>query len=200
MSAAYKLFAIVLLTTGLTPGATAHKGDTAASRMPSLGAAFEFQLTAQDGTTLSLQDLRGRIVVVSFIYTRCADVCPLLTTKLVAIQKSLGGAFGRDVFFLSVTVDPEHDRPGILEDYAEALGCDLTGWAFLTGTQAQITEVARGYGVYHESRSDGDTDHNLLTSLVDRTGRLRVQYMGERFDPDMFLKDLRRLMDIESTR
>ncbi len=191
---------MVLLTALLAPGVSAHKGDTAATRLPTLGPAFQFQLTAQDGTLLSLHDLRGKVVVISFIYTRCADVCPMLTVKLVAIQELLGNEFGKEVIFLSVTVDPEHDRPGILERYAKALGCDLTGWVFLTGTPVQITDVARGYGVYHETGSDGDTEHNLLTSLVDREGALRVQYMGERFDPDMLLQDLQQLMETESTR
>ena len=92
-----------------------------------------------------------------------------------------------------MTVDPANDRPEVLKRYAEALGCDLTGWAFLTGTTEQTRKIAHDYGVYHQIQTGGDVDHNLLTSLVDRRGVLRVQYMGERFDPAEFLQDLKLL-------
>jgi len=185
-----RLFAAVLVWGMLAAGAAAHETGAESKRLPVLGAAAEFRLTTQDGVPLALADLQGKVAVISFIYTSCADTCPLLTTKLVGIQKSLGDAFGKDVFFLSITVDPEHDRPEVLKHYAEALGCDLTGWAFLTGTAEQIRAVARDYGVYNEARAGGDVDHNLLTSLVDRRGALRVQYMGGRFDPAEFLHDI----------
>lgn len=184
------LGAVVLACGMLTSAAPAHETSAESHRLPVLGVAAEFRLTTQDGAPLALADLQGKVVVVSFIYTSCADTCPLLTAKLVSIQKALGAAFGKDVFFLSITVDPKHDRPEVLKQYAEALGCDLTGWAFLTGTVEQIRKVARGYGVYYDARAVGDVDHNLLTSLIDRRGALRVQYMGDRFDPAEFLHDI----------
>ncbi|NIV75293.1 MAG: redoxin domain-containing protein [Gammaproteobacteria bacterium] len=177
----------------LTPAAGAHAPGAVAQRLPTLGAAPEFRLTTQEGAALALADLRGKVVVVSFLYTACADTCPLLTAKLVGIQRALGDAFGEDVFFLSVSVDPENDRPDVLKRYAQALGCDLSGWAFLTGSAEQIRQTSRDYGVYQESNPGGDVDHNLLTSLVDRQGFLRVQYMGDQFDPGEFLHDLERL-------
>ncbi len=64
----------------------------------------------------------------------------------------------------------------------------------LTGSPAAIHDVAGSYGVFHNKRSEGAVDHNLLTSLIDREGTLRVQYMGERFDPRELLHDLRDLM------
>jgi protein SCO1/2 len=160
-----------------------------------MGPASEFTLTTQDDERLSLTDLHGKVVVVSFIFTRCADVCPLLTAKLVGIQKQLGSTFGSEVYFLSVSVDPEYDRPDVLKRYADALGCDPAGWSHLTGTSEEIRTMARNYGVFHEKQDGGEVDHNLLTSIIDRSGNLRVQYMGERFDPDEFLHDLRDLMD-----
>jgi protein SCO1/2 len=186
------LYAAVLVCGMLASTAAAHETGAESHRLPVLGAAAKFLLTTQDDAPLALADLQGKVVVVSFIYTGCADTCPMLTTKLVSIQKALGDAFGKDVFFLSITVDPDHDRPDVLKQYAEALGCDLKGWAFLTGTADQIRKVARGYGVYYDNtRAVGDVDHNLLTSLVDRRGALRVQYMGDRFDPAEFLHDIK---------
>lgn len=155
-----------------------------------IGPAPAFSLKTQDGSALSLADLRGKIVVVNFIFTNCADTCPLLTAKLVTIQDQLGRNFGSTVFFVSITVDPKVDRPEELRHYAEAMGADLIGWAFLTGAPEKIRQVARQYGIFADKRPDGDVEHNLATSIVDRDGILRVQYVGERFDPSEFLHDL----------
>ena len=140
-----------------------------------------------------MADLRGKVVALGFIFTRCADVCPIATAKMLMIQRALGEQFGRDVFFVSVTVDPGHDTPQVLTRYARALGSDPSGWAFLTGSPEAIKDVAMRYGVFHDQRTGGNVSHNLLTSLIDRKGILRVQYMGERFDSDELLHDLRDL-------
>ena len=182
----------------LSPG-FAHDPDKPAARLPMIGPAVDFTLTAQDGTTFSMADLRGKVVALSFIFTRCSDVCPIATQKMVRIQQELGEQFGRDVYFLSVSVDPEHDTPNVLADYAEAFGCDTSGWVFLTGSAAEIRDVARGYGVFHQQDSGEEVRHNLLTSLIDRDGMLRVQYMGERFDPQELLHDLRDLLAVDAT-
>jgi protein SCO1/2 len=114
----------------------------------------------------------------------------MLTAKLVTVQDQLGSKFGAAVFFVSITVDPKVDRPEELRYYAKAMGTDPVGWAFLTGTPEKLGAVARQYGVIADERPDGSVDHNLTTSIVDRDGILRVQYVGERFDPSEFLHDL----------
>jgi protein SCO1/2 len=121
------------------------------------------------------------------------DTCPLLTAKLAAVQDRLGAAFGPDVRFVSITVDPERDTPQALKRYAQAYHANPAGWSFLTGTPAEIRKVAGRYGVIYTKTPRGDVDHTFLTSLVDRGGTLRVQYMGVRFDPDELLRDLQGL-------
>ena len=74
------------------------------------------------------------------------------------------------------------------------------GWAFLTGTPAEIRQVARRYGIYYKKTARGDVDHTFLTSLVDQSGTLRVQYLGVRFDPDELLRDLQALVQEEGER
>ena len=96
--------------------------------------------------------------------------------------------------FVAITVDPERDTPDVLKSYARAHGARGAGWAFLTGTPAEIKDVAQRYGVFARKTDRGDVDHTFLTSLVDRDGALRVQYMGVRFDPDEMLRDLRSLL------
>ena len=155
-----------------------------------IGPAPDFALVSADGRQVSLRDLRGKVAAIAFIYTSCTDVCPLLTEKMAQVRDELGPAFGKEVEFVSITIDPERDTPEVLEGYAEAFGADRGGWHFLTGETAAIREVVLRYGLAVSSRDGADVDHTLLTSLIDRHGTLRVQYLGYRFDPDEFRRDL----------
>jgi protein SCO1 len=162
-------------------------------RLSNLGPAPEFTLTNQDGKRVALKDLRGKALAITFLFASCADTCPLLTAKMAGLQDRLGADFGPRVHFVSITVDPERDTPEVLKHYADAHRANPAGWTFLTGTPAEIREVARRYGVFYKKTPRGDVDHTFLTSLVDRNGTLRVQYMGIRFDPEEMLRDLQSL-------
>jgi protein SCO1/2 len=164
------------------------------ARLPTIGPAPAFALTTADGGRLALADLRGKVVAVTFIYATCTDTCPLLTAKLARLRERLAKETGAKIAFVAITVDPERDTPAVLKSYAQAHGADVPGWAFLTGTPAEIKDVAQRYGVFARKTDRGDVDHTFLTSLVDRDGALRVQYMGVRFDPDEMLRDLRALI------
>ena len=163
-------------------------------RLSKIGPAPEFTLTQQDGKRLALKELRGKVLAITFIFASCTDTCPLLTAKMAGLRDRLGPDFGSKVYFISITVDPERDTTETLKRYAEAYKANLAGWAFLTGTKAEIDDVAKRYGIYHKKTTRGDVDHTFLTSLVDQNGTLRVQYMGVRFDPDEMLRDLRSLV------
>jgi protein SCO1/2 len=117
-------------------------------------------LTDQDGRTLHLYDdlLKGKTVVVNLIYTHCLDSCPLETARLLQIQKILGDRVGKDVFFYSVSIDPEHDTPEVLKAYAEKFHTG-PGWLFLTGKKADIDLVAHKLGLYYDPglNRDGHT-------------------------------------------
>ena len=162
--------------------------------LPKIKPAPEFALTKQDGKRLALKDLRGKVLAITFIYASCTDTCPLLTAKMAGVQDRLGADFGSKVYFLSITVDPEHDTPEVLKRYAEAHKANPTGWAFLTGTSPEIRDVTKLYGIYYKKMPRGDVDHTFLTSLVDQNGTLRVQYMGVRFNPDEMLRDIQSLL------
>ncbi|HET9481689.1 MAG TPA: SCO family protein [Candidatus Polarisedimenticolia bacterium] len=173
------------------PGSTIAHRSTEGERLPRIGAAPDFALTTQDGARLSLRELRGKVAVVTFVYVSCTDTCPILTAKLASLQAPLGPELGSAVVFVAITVDPERDTPEQLREYAARHGVRSPGWTFLTGTPAEIADVARRYGVYARRTPGGDVDHTFLTSIVDRAGVLRVQYMGVRFDASEFLADLR---------
>jgi protein SCO1 len=158
--------------------------------LPEIAPAPEFYLTSQDGEPVSLADFRGKVVVVTFIYTLCTDTCSVLTPMMSFVQDRLGPDFGRKIAFVSITVDPERDTPAVLKEYALAFGADLRGWSFLTGAPEVIRDVTRRYGVFAGGVADGAISHSFLTSVVDPRGVLRVQYIGARFDPEELHRDL----------
>jgi protein SCO1/2 len=161
-----------------------------ADQLPHIGPAPTFELTAQDGETFALEKVRDRVTVVTFIFTRCKHMCPLLMAKLMEIHRQLGEETS-EVFFVAISVDPEHDSPDVLKEYAAAYSAPSEDFAFLTGDVQTIQKVVSGYGAYFKQGADNDVDHTFLTSVVDRERTLRVQYMGWRFNPDEFLEDLR---------
>jgi protein SCO1/2 len=188
------LAALAILVSG--PADAAPKSEA----LPTIGPAPAFSLTAQDERRRSLGDLRGKVVVLTFIYTTCTDTCPLLTAKMAGLQPRLGADFAQRVVFVSVTVDPERDTPAVLKGYGAAHGARFDGWAFLTGTPAEIREVAKRYGIFYKKTARGDVDHTFLTSVIDPRGLLRVQYLGVRFEPTELLNDVRSLLGEASPR
>jgi protein SCO1 len=184
---------LVLTAVTVWPGgATRQVGQE--RPLPEIAPAPEFTLTSQDNAQVALTDLRGKVVAVTFIYTFCVDTCPVLTPMMSFIQDQLGADFGAKIAFVSITVDPERDTPEVLKEYAQAFGANLAGWSFLTGPSDTIRDVTRRYGVFASKSTDGNVDHTFLTSIVDRRGILRVQYIGARFDPDEFRRDLLNLL------
>jgi protein SCO1/2 len=123
-------------------------------------------LTTQDGKTVHFYDdlLKGKIVAINLIYTTCKFACPLETARLAQVQKVLGDRMGRDVFFYSITIDPEHDTPEVLKEYAERFHAG-PGWLFLTGKAADIELISKKVGLYSEpdpNNPDGHTPNLLV--------------------------------------
>ena len=92
------------------PALAAEKNEP----LPEIGPAPAFELTSQDNKPVTLAGLRGKVVAVSFLYTACPDICPLLTQKLVEVQDTLGEDFGHRIVFVSITLDPERDTVEVL--------------------------------------------------------------------------------------
>jgi protein SCO1 len=189
-------FFLALALLGFPASLWAHEagGD---KRLPIIGSAPPFALTSQEGVPVTLADLRGKVVALTFIYTACPDICPLLTQKMVQVQDELGADFGTKVAFVSISLDPERDTPEVLKDYAQFWGAKLEGWSFLTGSPEAVRDVTHHYGVFFTKKEDGSVDHTQLTTLVDAGGQMRVQYLGARFDPEEFRHDLMSLVDRE---
>jgi protein SCO1/2 len=161
--------------------------------LPRIGTAPQFTLTDQNSRRFSLHDARGKVTVVTFLFTSCSDTCPMLTSKLVAIQRALGPDQAR-VHFVGITVDPLNDTPAVLKRYAQAHSADPARFSFVTGSFDQITDITKRYAVFFKQQPKGGIDHTFLTSIIDQQGTLRVQYLGWRFDAKEFLADIRSLL------
>lgn len=123
-------------------------------------------LTTQDGDTVHFYDdlLKGKIVVIDLIYTHCVDACPLETAKLVQVQKLLGDRMGKDIFFYSISIDPTHDTPKVLKEYAEKYHVG-PGWTFLTGKKEDIDLISKKLGLYTEP-DPNDRDGHTPSVMV----------------------------------
>lgn len=121
-------------------------------------------LTTQDGKQVKFYDdlIKGKIVAIDLIYTQCKDQCPLETARMRQVQKLLGDRVGKDIFFYSISIDPKHDTPEILHDYAEMYNAG-PGWYFLTGKEEDITLLSKKLGLYSPDwGSDGHTADLLI--------------------------------------
>lgn len=123
-------------------------------------------LTTQDGVTVHFYDdlIRGKIVAIDLIYTHCIDSCPLETARLAQVQKMLGDRVGKDIFFYSISIDPDNDTPGELKAYAEKYHAG-PGWLFLTGKKEDVELISKKIGLYsapNPRNRDGHTPSLLL--------------------------------------
>jgi len=147
-------------------------------------------VVTQDGKTLRFYDdvIKGKIVVINFIYTTCPDICGLTTARLTQVEDKLGDTAGRDVFFVSITVDPENDTPERLKEYADAFHITGPGWLFLTGKPENIRAISAKFG----QRSLDLAEHRQEVLLGnDATGVwARNSVMG---DLERFVMDVRGL-------
>ena len=129
------------------------------------------ELTTQDGDKVRFFDdlIEDKVVVINFIYTSCPDTCPLETAQLVRVQKLMGDRLGEDVFFYSISIDPETDTPEVLKKYKERFKAN---WTFLTGKKSDIIELRKKLGLYIDEIQDGSNNHNVNMIIGNqKTGR-----------------------------
>jgi len=188
------LFAGILVVLALFIWAAPSSGQGSPPPFPVIGrTAPDFTLTDQEGRRVRLGDLRGRLVLLNFIYTNCRDVCPLTTAVLTRVQRSLiaRGWWARDVVFLTVTTDPARDSVPVLATYARRYRADARGWHFLTGDAPSLRRIYRAYGVMVRP-SGAAQEHDLPTFVIDRRGVVLGAY-GLGFESEDVLRDLEQL-------
>jgi cytochrome oxidase Cu insertion factor (SCO1/SenC/PrrC family) len=153
-----------------------HEGDT----LPVI------PLVDQSGHAFSLARLRGNAVVLTFIYTRCADarMCPLESLKYARLQRALGNA---PVRLLELTLDPQYDTPAVLRRYGAAYGADPQHWTLATGAPASLADLATRVGIASERTAPGTIVHTETTIVLDRNGAIARAIDGNAWTPDDML-------------
>jgi protein SCO1/2 len=157
----------------------------------------DFTLIDQAQRRVALSSFVGTVVVVNFVYTRCAlpQFCLRTSNNFGALQKRFSSDLGRDLVLLTITFDPERDTPEVLASYAERWGAKAAGWRFLTGSVADIRRVCALFG-QEAFPEEGLMNHLLKTAVIDRAGTLVANIEGNSFTPeqlgDLVLATLRR--------
>jgi len=202
-----RVLAVLALASLLLVGLVGYRAWhlTRGAPLDDFGPAPAFALTDQLGRPATSEALRGRVVVVDFIYTRCRDSCPLLTARMQALQDRLRreGLLGARVQLLSLTVDPGYDTPAVLRAYAEQHEADPAAWRFLAGPEDALQAViVRGFyqGVVPlptpEAGADEPADlvmHSNRFVLIDPQGRMRAFYDALALDQDQVVRDIRQV-------
>lgn len=132
--------------------------------------------------SISIGDLRGKVVAVQFLYTRCPlpEVCPRLAATFARLQRRFPDRMNRDLILISITLDPTYDTPAVLSRYATLWRPQL-GWHFLTGSESEVRLVANRFGIIYWPE-EGVITHNSTIGIVNREGRLSALVEGLSFD------------------
>ena len=164
--------------------------------------ALDFTLTDQSNRPVQLASLHGQVVVLTFLYTTCVDVCPLVAAKLHEVTDLLGSRRS-EVAIVAVTVDPERDTPAAMTEFSRRWGM-LDRWVFLTGTERQLETIWQYYWARHVRREiPGATagakpshtiGHGSPVHVFDRTGRIRVVFDAD-FQPAQLTHDIEALLE-----
>lgn len=185
---------VVLLAAALffrpAPRAASFAGTFLDPSLP----AKDFALQGPQGE-VTLDDLKGRYIVLFFGYTACPDVCPTTLAKVSSAIRTIGRDAVQNVQVVLVSVDPERDTPERLATYTAAFGENVIG---LTGTPEQIARVASAYGIHFAKRESESAvgylvDHTATVTVLDRDGRVRLLWPPT-LEPDRIASDLRLLL------
>lgn len=151
----------------------------------------DFALFNHRGQPVYARDLRTAPTVVSFIFTRCGapTMCPATSARMSELGERLAEAGREDVRLVLVSFDPDYDTPGVLRQYADALGMDTEQFELLTGDDEAIKALLRLTGV-RTLREDGTIVHNLVTLLTDDLGRIILRQDGSRWSADAIFQRL----------
>jgi protein SCO1 len=148
------------------------------AQLEDFGPVPDFSLTERSGRSVSKADLHGKVWIAACVFTRCTGSCPKITGVMARLHHELRDQ--PEVIFVSISVDPEHDTPEVLRDYADHQGADGQRWLFLTGPQDRVYELIQKGLLLTVMQRQGDertpgneVDHSPRLTLVDRRGHKR---------------------------
>lgn len=153
----------------------------------------DVQLVTHEGKKVRLYEdlVKGRRVLFNMVYADCRNICIPVTANLARVQKMLGRRVGRDIFFYSVSIDPAHDTPAVLKEFAERHRVK-PGWQFLTGAPADIEKVRRGLGfTYSDPSEDADRTNHVGMLRFGDEALLRWAAMPGQANPQHIVRTLK---------
>lgn len=169
----------------------------AGPELPRIGQVPSFALTSHEGETVTQRDLAGRVWVADFVFLRCGSTCPVMTSAMAGLERSLADV--PEVRFVSFSVDPDHDGVAELAAFAKANGAAAPRWTFLHGKdRATIGKISReGFRLGLDEGGPDDPEpilHSTRFVLVDATGAIRGTYDGtDAAEVQALARDVRRL-------
>jgi len=147
----------------------------------------DFSLQDADGNTITLASLRGKVVVLFFVYTNCPDVCPLHAQRIAEIQEMVNITPMRDmVRFVAITTDPKNDTPDVLRSFGSTHALAPVNWLFLTSGPQRLEatrQLVQRFGHKFTRQGDGYQVHGVVTHIIDTAGQLRANFYGLKFQP-----------------
>ncbi len=168
-----------------------------ASRLAVIRTPPDFTLTTQADEPLRWENLRGKIVLVSFVFTTCGGSCPATTHRMSRVARTLAdrGLLKDDrLRLLSITLDPARDTPETLRNYMKAYEVDPAHWTFLTGPRDRVEKVHAAWGMWAKPAPSGQFDHPSRVFLVDGRGGVREIYNLDFFKPAWVADDVQSLL------
>ena len=160
-----------------------------------------FGLWNEMGEVTTPESWRGRYIVLNFIFTRCPtpEMCPAQTMRMARLQRSVNDAgWSEQVEFVSFTLDPEYDTPGILREYAETRGLDLDNFSLLTGPARAMDDLYRQFGIIAFA-ADGTIEHTVSTFVISPMGKIIHRKDGSRWSAKEFEDVLRERIENQET-
>jgi protein SCO1/2 len=167
------------------------------SRLAIIRPAPDFTLVAQDGKSVHFADQRGKVLLVSFVFTTCSGSCPATTHRMGQVQqelKSRGMLKEGRIRLLSITLDPARDTPDVLRNYMRLYDADPACWTFLTGPVETVQKTIAAWGMWAKPAANGQLDHPSRIFLVDAAGRIREIYSLDFFKAPWVCDDIQLLL------
>jgi protein SCO1/2 len=183
-----------LTITALSVTAGPDAGFASPEAAPLPRNAPDFSLVDHEGNPFALSGLRGRAVLLDFIFTSCPGPCPMQTAAHVRLWKRLPETLRARTHFVSVSIDPVTDSPARLRSYAEARGVDFASWTFCTGEVGAVQAVLDAYAIGKVRAPSGELIHTLVTFLIGPDGQLVRTSLGLSTPDDEIIEDLRRVL------
>lgn len=153
-----------------------------------------FTLYKENGEKITEKEFLGKVIVINFIFTRCAmpTLCPAATQKMIQLQKLTSDhGLNKEIHFITISFDPDFDSPPILKKYAQGFGADLSNYSFLTGDSSLINELMNQFGVY-KINQNGTINHTARTLIFDKNGKMIYENSKKDWQPECLLKIIKK--------